>query len=139
MHLLPCRDVMFCYIINLEFFKLHKNQRVFPQASRYSLTKSIAVSNVWQETGTRALLPYFIIWKSTELQTLIQDPPWAGSLKCPMLMAQTAIQITVMTLDSCWENSSSFCCSGVFSVSVSIISLRILPEKQIQKHFTKLI
>lgn len=29
--------------------------------------------------------------------TLIQDPPWAGSLKWPMLIAQTAIQITVIT------------------------------------------
>lgn len=32
-----------------------------------------------------------------------------------------------LTLDSCWPNSSSFCCRGVFSVSVSTISVRILP------------
>ena len=34
-----------------------------------------------------------------------------------------------LTLDSCWPNSSSFCCNGVFSVSVSVISVLILPER----------
>lgn len=31
------------------------------------------------------------------------------------------------TFDSCWANSSSFCCNGVLSSSVSTISSRILP------------
>ena len=34
------------------------------------------------------------------------------------------------TFDNCCPNSSNFCCSGVFSVSVSIISSRILPVKE---------
>ena len=39
-----------------------------------------------------------------------------------------------LTFDNCCENSSNFCCSGVLSVSVSIISFRILPE--IQNNYT---
>jgi len=31
------------------------------------------------------------------LQTLIQEPPWIGSLKWPMLIAHTAIQTTDIT------------------------------------------
>ena len=39
-----------------------------------------------------------------------------------------------LTFDNCCENSSNFCCSGVLSVSVSIISFRILPEIQKKLH-----
>jgi len=38
------------------------------------------------------------------------------------------------TLDSCWPNSSSFCCRGVLSDSVSVISVLILPARQTDKH-----
>ncbi len=64
-----------------------------------------------------------------------------------MLMAHTATQMIEITFESlnfdacvrelllgntdcgthCSPNSSSFCCRGVFSVSVSAISVRILP------------
>lgn len=40
---------------------------------------------------------------------------------------QLVYYINAFTLDSCWPNSSSFCCNGVLSVSVSTISVRILP------------
>merc|ERR1712106_902528 len=62
-----------------------------------------------------------------ETAPLIQEPPWAGSLKCPMLMAQTAMQMRVMTLESCSAKSSSFCWRGVLISSVSAISSLILP------------
>ena len=32
--------------------------------------------------------------------TLIQDPPWTGSEKCPMLISQTAMQITDITCNT---------------------------------------
>ena len=45
-----------------------------------------------------------------------------------MLINQTRIQITDITLDNCWPNSSSFFCSGVFtSSSWSFIAVLILP------------
>ncbi|KAF3850638.1 hypothetical protein F7725_012410 [Dissostichus mawsoni] len=44
-----------------------------------------------------------------------------------MLIIHTAMQIREMTLESCSPNSSSFCCSGVFSCSVAAISSRIFP------------
>lgn len=37
-------------------------------------------------------------WPPVIIVTLIHDPPCTGSLKCPILIAQTAIQITVITL-----------------------------------------
>ena len=37
-------------------------------------------------------------WPPMIIVTLIHDPPCTGSLKCPILIAQTAIQITVITL-----------------------------------------
>ena len=64
----------------------------------------------------------------TQVHTLIHDPPWEGSEKWPMLINQTRIQITDITLDNCWPNSSSFFCSGVFtSSSWSFIAVLILP------------
>merc|ERR1711936_57381 len=58
---------------------------------------------------------------------LIQEPPWAGSLKWPMLIAHTAMQIRVITLESCSPNSSNFCCRGVLISSVATMASLILP------------
>ena len=40
-----------------------------------------------------------IVCTSSGPLTLIQEPPWAGSEKCPMLMSHTAMQITEITCD----------------------------------------
>ena len=97
----------------------------------YVQTKMLTTNQLLEYRKTKIELivcVYVCVHTCTQAHTLIHDPPWEGSEKWPMLINQTRIQITVITLDNCWPNSSSFFCSGVFtSSSWSFIAVLILP------------